>query len=193
MKFSLPPLPYPLDALGELMPSHTLDYHYGKHHAAYINNLNKLIEGTEFDKYDTLEEIMLRAKGAIYNNAAQAWNHRFFFEELSPKAKLEPTGALRSVIERDFGSVEAFKESFNAATMSLFGSGWVWLVVDSDAVLSIVTTANAGNPASDDALHPLLVIDVWEHAYYLDHQNRRADYLSNFWKLLDWEVVESRL
>lgn len=193
MKFSLPPLPYAIDALGDLMPAHTLEYHYGKHHAAYINNLNSLIEGTEFEKYDSLEDIMLRSSGAIFNNAAQAWNHHFFFEQFSPKAKHEPSGILRASIDRDFGSVAQFKEKFDKATLSLFGSGWVWLVVDGDNTLSIVSTSNAANPATEEGLRPIMTIDVWEHSYYLDHQNRRIDYLKNFWQILDWAVIERRL
>lgn len=192
MKFSLPPLPYALDALGELMPAHTLEYHYGRHHAAYINNLNALIEGTEFEKYETLEDIMLRASGAIFNNAAQAWNHHFFFDQFSPTPQNEPHGPLRAAIDRDFGSFATFKEKFEKATLSLFGSGWVWLVIDSDGILSIDSTSNAGNPATEEGLRPIMTIDVWEHSYYLDHQNRRADYLANFWKLIDWAVITRR-
>lgn len=192
MKFSLPQLPYAIDALGTLMPAHTMEYHYGKHHAAYINNLNNLIEGTEFEKYSTLEDIMLRSTGAIFNNAAQAWNHQFFFEQFSPSAQHEPHGVLRASIDRDFSSFDVFKAKFDKATLSLFGSGWVWLVVDGDGILSIDSTANAGNPATEEGLRPLLTIDVWEHSYYLDHQNRRADYLLSFWQLIDWAVVTRR-
>lgn len=193
MKFSLPQLPYALDALGELMPAHTLEYHYGRHHAAYVNNVNTMIVGTEFEDEPnlTLEDLILRSNGALYNNAAQAWNHTFFFFELSPTPKSKPTGALLTAIERDFGSYDAFVDQFTKASIGIFGSGWSWLVRDKNGKLQIITTPNAGNPARD-GMQPLMTADVWEHAYYLDHQNRRAEYMVNFWKLLDWAVVEQR-
>lgn len=193
MKFSLPQLPYAIEALGPLMPAHTLEYHYGRHHAAYVNNVNTLIQGTEFEEEPnlTLEDLILRSNGALFNNAAQAWNHTFFFFELSPSPQLKPGGDLLKAIERDFGSFETFVEQFKKASISLFGSGWTWLVADKDGKLSIVSTANAGNPARD-SLRPLMTADIWEHAYYLDHQNRRAEYIDNFFKLLDWSVIEKR-
>lgn len=192
MKFLLTPLPYPLDALAPYMGSETLGYHWGKHHRAYVDNLNRLIEGTKFEDYTTLEDIMLRSDGAIYNNAAQVWNHQFFFEQFSKKAKLSPDGFLHSAIERDFGSLYAFVEEFSKVAKGWFGSGWVWLVCDEEGKLSIEATQNAVNPATTDGLRPLMTIDVWEHAYYLDYYNARGEYVDNFWHILDWSVVERR-
>lgn len=192
MKFTLPPLPYPLDALAPYMSQKTLEYHYGKHHQAYVTNINKLIIGTEFEKCETLEDIMLRSDGAIYNNAAQAWNHQFFFEQFSPAPKRTTQGALLAAIVRDFGSFDTFIEQFSTAAATLFGAGWAWLVSDESGALSITSTSNAQNPATEDGLRPLLTIDVWEHAYYLDYQNARADYIKNFWQILDWTVIEAR-
>lgn len=189
MRFSLPPLPYAMDALEPLMPLHTIEYHYGKHLAAYVNNLNNLIQGTEFETAE-LDEIVRRAKGPTFNNAAQVWNHTLFFNELSPSPQGEPTGKLLQAIVDDFGSLDAFKDQFTKASLALFGSGWVWLVADDKGKLSIVAMENAGNPITK-SLKPLMAIDVWEHSYYLDHQNRRADYIANFWKLLDWKFVEN--
>lgn len=189
MKFSLLPLPYAMDALEPLMPQHTIEYHYGKHLATYITNLNSLIQGTEFEEMISLEQIVFRSKGPIYNNAAQVWNHQHFFNQLSPTPQTEPTGELRAAIVCDFGSYEQFKESFSKAALSLFGSGWVWLAADDHDRLSILSMPNAGNPATE-GLRAIMTIDVWEHAYYLDHQNRRADYVSNFWKLLDWKFID---
>lgn len=192
MKFTLPTLPYALDALAPYMSQKTLEYHYGKHHQAYVNNINKLVVGSEFEQCDTLEEIILRADGAIYNNAAQAWNHQFFFEQFSPKPNPLAPGALQDGIVRDFGSFDKFVELFSAAAASFFGSGWVWLVRDSSGTLSITSTSNAHNPMTAEGVRPLLTIDVWEHAYYLDYQNVRADYIKNFWQIVDWQVIDSR-
>ncbi len=192
MKFTLPPLPYSLDALVPYISKQTLEYHWGKHHNAYVNNLNRLIEGTEFEKYSTLEDIILRSDGAIYNNAAQAWNHHFYFEQFSPKAKHMPSGELMDYLIRDFGSYSEFEESFSKMASAFFGSGWVWLVCDESGKLSIEATQNAKNPATEDGLRPLLTIDVWEHAYYLDYQNLRSDYIKAFFKVLDWSVIERR-
>lgn len=175
------------------MPAHTLEYHYGRHNATYVNNVNTLIVGTEFEKEPnlTLEDLVLRSDGALFNNAAQAWNHNLFFHELSPTPQSKPTGTLLSAIERDFGSYDAFADQFTKASIALFGSGWTWLAKDKNGKLSIVSLSNAGNPARD-GLKPLMGIDMWEHSYYLDHQNRRPDYLNNFWKLIDWSVIEKR-
>ncbi|MFI3299710.1 MAG: superoxide dismutase [Rikenellaceae bacterium] len=192
MIFTVAPLPYPTDGLEPLMSRETLDYHWGKHYAGYVAKLNELIAGSEFEDFETLEDIMLRSTGVIYNNAAQAWNHRFFFEQFSISPKQEVEGALKSALDRDFGGYDLFAEKFAAAALSLFGSGWVWLVSDEGGKLSIVATQNAKNPATEDGLTPLMVIDLWEHAYYIDHRNRRADFIKNFMALLDWKVVESR-
>lgn len=190
MKFELPALPYAPNALEPTMSARTLEFHWGKHEAAYINNLNSLIEGTPLAD-DTLEEIVRKADGAIYNNAAQAWNHIFFFFQLSPNGQREPHGLLREAIDRTFGSFDAFREAFAKAGATLFGSGWVWLSVDVDGRLAITQGPNAQNPLRDDSI-PLLTADVWEHAYYLDYQNRRPDYLAAFWNLVDWKVIEKR-
>lgn len=190
MKFELPALPYAISALEDKMSQRTLEFHWGKHHAAYVNNLNNLIPGTEFENM-TLEQIICAAQGPIFNNAAQVWNHTFFFYELSPTPQSAPSGKLLEAINRDFGSFDLFRESFNKAGASLFGSGWVWLVKNKDNKLEIVAMPNAGNPLRD-GLKPIMTADVWEHAYYLDYQNRRPDFLKAFWELLDWKVVEQR-
>ena len=190
MVHKLPELPYALDALNPHISKQTLEFHHGKHHLAYVNNLNALIPGTKFEDA-TLEDMIREADGGIFNNAAQIWNHTFYFQAFSPKSKAAPEGKLLEAIVRDFGSFEAFREEFTKAAASLFGSGWAWLAVDGDGKLQIVKESNAGNPLRQ-GLKPLLTCDVWEHAYYLDYQNRRPDYLSNFWPLVDWAVVESR-
>lgn len=191
MKHELPKLPYANDALAQVLGEATLNFHYGKHERAYIDNLNKLIAGTEYEN-QTLEEIIRSSEGGIFNNAAQAWNHIFYFFALSPDGKVAPEGSLRQAIERDFVSVEAFKEKFEAAGLSLFGSGWIWLVADVSGKLSIVQGKNAETPLTSSGMRPLLCFDVWEHAYYLDYQNRRAEYLHRMWEIIDWDVVEQR-
>ena len=190
MKYEQPELPYQRDALAPAISAETVDFHYGKHEKAYIDNLNRLIKGTEFDDMD-LEEIIVNADGALYNNASQAWNHLFYFFTFSPDGSREPGGELRAAIDRDFGSFEKFKEAFVDAGVGLFGSGWVWLCRDTNGKLLITQGSNAKNPLSD-GLTPLLTFDVWEHAYYLDYQNRRADALRALWDIVDWDVVESR-
>ncbi|WP_066632464.1 superoxide dismutase [Labilibacter marinus] len=191
MKFELPQLPYAADALEPTITKNTIDFHYGKHHQAYVNNLNNLVVGTEFENAD-LETIIKKADGGIFNNAAQVWNHTFYFTSFSPDGGGEPKGALADAIAKTFGSFEAFKETFAKAAATLFGSGWAWLVKDSNGELKIVQTSNAGNPMTDD-LTPILTCDVWEHAYYLDYQNKRPDYIASFWKLIDWDVVSARI
>ena len=191
MKHELPKLPYANDALAQVLGEATLNFHYGKHERSYIDNLNKLIAGTEYEN-QTLEEIIRSSEGGIFNNAAQAWNHIFYFFTLSPDGKVAPEGSLRQAIERDFVSVEAFKEKFEAAGLSLFGSGWIWLVADVSGKLSIVQGKNAETPLTTPGMRPLLCFDVWEHAYYLDYQNRRAEYLHRMWEIIDWDVVEQR-
>ena len=190
MKFEVPKLPYNLDDLSPTISKQTMEFHYGKHHQAYVNNLNNLVPGTRFENAD-LETIVKEAEGGIFNNGAQVWNHTFYFEAFSAKPKAEPTGKLAEAIERDFGSFAKFKEAFTKAAATLFGSGWAWLVKDAYGHLEIVQEYNAGNPLRNWQT-PILTCDVWEHAYYLDYQNKRPDYLEGFWKLVDWAIVEKR-
>lgn len=185
-----PRLPYAPDALAPAISQETVDFHYGKHEKAYIDNLNKLIDGTEYEDM-ALEDIIRTATGPLFNNASQAWNHIFYFFTFSPDGGGEPDGELRKAIDRDFGSFDKFKEDFEKAGVGLFGSGWVWLSRDNDGKLFITQGPNASNPLTD-GLTPLLTFDVWEHAYYLDYQNRRADALKRLWNIIDWAVVASR-
>ncbi len=174
------------------MSAQTLEFHWGKHYSGYVDKLNGLIVGTEHEGQTTIEQIMLSSSCAIYNNSAQAWIHEFFFEQLSSTPKSQPQGALHEALVRDFGSVEKFITEFKGAASTLFGSGWVWLVADDRSNLSIATTQNAINPLSEMGLRPIMVLDVWEHAYYLDYQNRRPDFIDNFEKILDWNIIERR-
>ncbi|MGQ8335902.1 superoxide dismutase [Sunxiuqinia sp. A32] len=190
MSFELPALPYAKNALEPYISEKTLDFHYGKHHQAYVNNLNNLIVGTPFEKAD-LETIVKEAEGGIFNNGAQVWNHTFYFMQFSADGCEDPKDALKAAIEAEWGSVDAFKEAFSKAAATLFGSGWAWLVKDAAGKLSIVQTSNAANPMRD-GLTPLMTCDVWEHAYYLDKQNARPKYIEDFWKVLDWKVVSER-
>lgn len=190
MKYEQPQLPYEPNALEPAISARTVDFHYGKHEKAYIDNLNRLIKGTEFEDME-LEEVIAHAKGPLFNNASQAWNHIFYFFSFSPEGSREPSGRLREAIDRDFGSFEKFKEAFVDAGVGLFGSGWVWLSRDDAGKLFITQGPNAGNPITD-GLTPLLCFDVWEHAYYLDYQNRRADALKKLWDIVDWDIVDNR-
>ena len=190
MAFELPPLPYEMDALEPFISKNTLEFHYGKHHLTYVNNLNKLVPGTEFEN-SGLEEMVLKAEGGIFNNAAQVWNHTFYWNCLSPNGGGEPKGELAESIKECFGSFAEFKEQFSIASATLFGSGWTWLVSNEEGDLEIIQESNAGNPMRN-GYTPLLTCDVWEHAYYLDKQNRRPAYIEDFWKLIDWEAVEER-
>ena len=190
MKFSLPELPYAQNALEPIISEKTIGFHYGKHHQTYVNNLNGLVEGTEFANYD-LETIVKKSDGPIFNNAAQIWNHTFYFLSLTPNKGSVPSEKLVKAINSAWDSVDNFKAEFNKAAVSVFGSGWAWLVKDADGKLSIVKESNAGNPITR-GLTPLLTFDVWEHAYYLDYQNRRADYVAALWDLVDWNVVSGR-
>ena len=190
MSFTLPALPYEKDALEPYISSRTMDFHYGKHHMAYVTNLNNLIVGTEFENA-TLEAIIRKAQGGIFNNAAQVYNHTFYFDQFSPTPSQVPDGRLKAAIHVTFGSFDAFKEEFNKAATTLFGSGWAWLVKDTAGKLSILQTSNAGCPVRD-GMTPLLTCDVWEHAYYLDKQNVRAAYITDFWKIMDWKIVDGR-
>ena len=189
MTFQLPNLPYEHDALEPYISKNTIEFHYGKHHNAYVNNLNKLSAGTEFEKME-LEEIIKKSDGGIFNNAAQVWNHTFYFFAFSAKPKTKPEGKLAEAINESFGSLENFISEFSNAAATLFGAGWAWLVVN-NGKLEIVKTTNAENPLKN-GLKPILTCDVWEHAYYLDVQNKRPDYIANFWKILDWKVIENR-
>lgn len=185
-----PKLPYAPDALEPAISQETVNFHYGKHEKAYIDNLNKLIDGTEYADMD-LEDIIIKSEGALFNNASQAWNHIFYFFSFSPDGGGEPAGRLRRAIDEQFGSFENFKNEFIESGTKIFGSGWIWLSSDADGKLFISQKSNAGNPLTD-GLIPLLVFDVWEHAYYLDYQNRRQDALKALWDIVDWSIIESR-
>lgn len=190
MTFEKVALPYATDALEPVISKQTIELHYGKHHQAYVDNLNKFIVGTKFENSD-LEAIVKESDGAIFNNAGQVLNHNLYFTSFSPKGGGEPKGKLAEAINAQFGSFEKFKEDFTAAGVALFGSGWVWLAKDADGKLSIDSESNAGNPIRK-GLTPILGFDVWEHSYYLDYQNRRADHLKELWKIVDWDVVSQR-
>lgn len=189
MTFKLPELPYASDALSPVIDKTTMEYHYGKHHQAYVNNLNKLITGTRFENA-SLETIINEADGGIFNNAAQVWNHTFYFMSFKPHDGGEPEGKLAEAINNSFGSFSDFKEQFSKAAATLFGSGWAWLV-KKDNTLEIVQESNAGNPIRKGHI-PILTCDVWEHAYYLGYQNRRPDYIKDFWSILDWKTIGDR-
>jgi Fe-Mn family superoxide dismutase len=190
-KFELMVLPYAAEAFEPVISRETIGFHHGKHLAAYVNNLNGLLSGSGFEEA-TLEEIVCKATGGIQNNAGQILNHELYFAQFVAKpAKTEPTGALAEAIVRDFGSFEAFKEDFQKKGATLFGSGWVWLSADKDGKLVITQEPNAANPVQK-GLKPLLTFDVWEHAYYLDYQNRRPDHLAALWQIIDWDVISAR-
>ena len=191
MTFTLPELPYARDALEPYISKETLEYHYGKHHQAYVDNLNKLIPGTEFESME-LEEIIKKSKNGIFNNAAQIWNHTFYWHCLSPNGGGEPKGKLADIINKYFGTFDAFKEQFSKTSITTFGSGWAWLAQDKDGVLKIISTSNAGTPMTE-GLTALLTCDVWEHAYYIDYRNARAEYVKNFWSLVNWDFVTKNL
>ena len=190
-KFELMALPYAMDALEPVISKQTLEFHHGKHLAGYVNNLNAMLPGSGFEEA-SLEEIVCKATGGMLNNAGQILNHNLYFGQFSaPKADNAPTGKLAEAIVRDFGSFEAFKEAFQKGGATLFGSGWVWLSRDQDGKLVITQEVNAANPVQK-GLKPLLTFDVWEHAYYLDYQNRRPDHLAALWQIIDWEIIEQR-
>ena len=191
MEHKLPELPYAKNALAPHISAETLDYHYGKHHATYVANLNKLIAGGEFAEL-SLQDIVKKASGPIFNNAAQVWNHSFYWNCLSPKGGGEPSGALADAIAKNFASLAAFKEKLTAAAVTQFGSGWAWLVKNADGSLAIEQTSNAGTPLKDGK-KPLLTVDVWEHAYYIDYRNARPAYLEAFWKLVNWDFASENL
>ena len=187
MAIELPPLPYELNALEPHISRETLEYHYGKHHQAYVTNLNNLLPGSGLETL-SLEEIIQKSTGAIFNNAAQVWNHTFYWHCLSPQGGNEPTGALAQALEKAFGSFVAFQEQFTKTAIGTFGSGWAWLVRDAQGKLEIISTSNAGIPMTDHK-KALLTCDVWEHAYYIDYRNARPKYLETFWKLVNWDFV----
>lgn len=188
MEHRLPELPYALDALEPHISKETLEIHHGKHHAAYVANLNKLIKGTDFEEMK-LEDIIRKSSGGIFNNAAQVYNHTFYWFSLSPKGGGKPPAALLKALEKRCGSFDAFQKQFTETAMGTFGSGWAWLVQMRDGTLDIVSTSNAQTPLTQGTATPLLTCDVWEHAYYVDYRNRRADYLAAFWNLVNWEFA----
>ncbi len=191
MAFTLPELPYAKDALAPHISAETLEYHHGKHHAKYVATLNTLTEGTD-DANKSLEELIKSTSGKLFNQAAQVWNHTFYWNGMSPNGGGAPTGAIADAINSTFGSFDAFKEQFNATAGGHFGSGWAWLVKDAAGKLSIVGTHDAGNPMTD-GLTPILTCDVWEHAYYVDYRNARPSYLESWWKLVNWDFANKNL
>jgi superoxide dismutase, Fe-Mn family len=192
MEHKLPELSYAKDALVPFISAETMEYHWGKHHKTYVDNLNKLIPGTEYEKL-SLEEIIKKAPaGGVFNNAAQIWNHTFYWNCLKPKAGGAPDGAVAAAINKNFGSFDEFKVKFTNSAVTLFGSGWAWLVKNPDGSLTIEQSPNAGNPLKDGK-KPLLTCDVWEHAYYIDYRNARAKYVEAFWNIVNWQFVTDNL
>jgi Fe-Mn family superoxide dismutase len=187
MEHKLPPLPYAMDALQPHISKETLEFHYGKHHQAYVTNLNNLIKGTEFENA-SLEDIIRKASGGVFNNAAQVWNHSFYWNCLAPKAGGAPAGALAAAIDKKWGAFAAFKEAFSKSAVGNFGSGWTWLVKKADGSVDIANTSNAATPLTG-ADKPLLTCDVWEHAYYIDYRNARPKYVESFWNLANWDFA----
>lgn len=192
MAFELPALPYAINALEPHISQETLEYHHGKHHNTYVVNLNNLVPGTEFEG-KSLEEIIKTSTGGIFNNAAQIWNHTFYWHCLSPNGGNEPTGALADAINKAFGSFAEFKDAFTKSAIGNFGSSWTWLVKKADGSLAIVNTSNAGCPLTEAGTTPLLTVDLWEHAYYIDFRNLRPKYMETFWTLVNWEFVSKNL
>ena len=189
MAFELPALPFAKDALAPYISVETLEFHHGKHHQTYVTNLNNLVGGTEFEGA-SLEEIILKSSGGIFNNAAQIWNHTFYWNSLTPNGAGKPTGALADAIDATFGSFDKFKEEFTKCAVTTFGSGWAWLVKNADGSLALVSTSNAGCPLTAGQT-PLLTCDVWEHAYYIDFRNSRPNYLEAFWVLANWDFASA--
>lgn len=187
MTFALPELPYAKDALEPYISAETLEYHYGKHHNTYVNNLNKLIADSEFADA-TLEDIIKKASGGLFNNAAQVWNHTFYWNCLSPNSSKTPTGAIADAINSSFGSFDKFKEQFTQSAAGNFGSGWTWLVKEADGSVAILNTSNADTPMTQGKT-AVLTCDVWEHAYYIDYRNARPEYLGAFWNIVNWDFV----
>ncbi|MEW6205107.1 MAG: superoxide dismutase [Fe] [Pseudomonadota bacterium] len=187
MQHTLPELPYAMDALAPHISKETLEYHYGKHHAAYVTNLNNLVKGTEFEN-SSLEDIVKKSTGGVFNNAAQIWNHTFYWHCLSPNGGGAPTGKLADAINAKFGSFDAFKEAFTKSAIGNFGSSWTWLVKKADGSVDIANTSNAATPLTTQD-KPLLTCDLWEHAYYIDYRNARPKYIETFWNLVNWEFA----
>lgn len=188
MAFELPALPYEKNALEPHISAETLEYHYGKHHAAYVNKLNDAVKGTDLES-KSLEDVIKASSGGVFNNAAQVWNHTFYWNCLSPNGGGEPSGAIADAIKKKFGSFDTFKEEFTNQAVGNFGSGWTWLVKTADGGVDIVNTSNAETPLTDSSVTPLLTADVWEHAYYIDYRNARPDYMKAFWNLVNWDFV----
>lgn len=191
MSFILPELPYAKDAFNGVLSAEAFDYHHGKHHAAYVNNLNNLVPGTEFEGMD-LESIIKKSSAGVFNNSAQIWNHSFFWNCLSPNGGSAPTGAIAEAINADFGGFDAFKEAFTKAATTLFGSGWTWLVKTPAGKLEIVQTFNAGTPLTTEN-KPILTLDVWEHAYYIDYRNARPNFIAKYWDIINWDFANQNL
>ena len=191
MEHKLPELPYALDGLAPHLSKETLEFHYGKHHQTYVTNLNNLIKGTEFENL-SLEDIVRKSSGGMFNNAAQIWNHTFYWMGLKPAGGGEPSGTVADAINKKWGSFAKFKEEFNKCAVGTFGSGWAWLVKKADGSLDLVSTSNAATPLTG-ADKPLLTCDVWEHAYYIDYRNARPKYLEGFWNLVNWDFVAKNL
>lgn len=187
MEHTLPALPYAMDALQPHISKETLEFHYGKHHQTYVTNLNNLIKGTEFEN-SSLEDIVKKSSGGVFNNAAQIWNHTFYWNSLSPKGGGKPAGALAAAIDAKWGSFDAFKDAFTKSAVGNFGSSWTWLVKKADGSLDIVNTSNAATPVTTGDT-PLLTCDLWEHAYYIDYRNRRPDYMGAYWSLVNWDFA----
>jgi superoxide dismutase, Fe-Mn family len=187
MEHTLPPLPYPKNALAPTMSEETLEFHYGKHHQAYVTNLNNLIKGTEFENL-SLEEIIKKSSGGVFNNSAQVWNHTFFWNCMKPNGGGAPTGAVGDAINAKWGSFDKFKEEFQKSAVGNFGSGWTWLVKKTDGSVDIVNTSNAGTPLTTDN-KALLTVDVWEHAYYIDYRNARPKFVESWWNIVNWDFV----
>ncbi len=192
MAFELPELPYDKSALEPHISAETLEYHYGKHHKTYVDKLNGMVEGTEMAN-KSLEDVVKAASGGMFNNAAQVWNHTFYWNCLSPNGGGAPDGALAAKIGEAFGSFDKFKDEFTNSAIGNFGSGWTWLVQKQDGSLAIVNTDDAGTPLTDDSLTPLLTVDVWEHAYYIDYRNARPKYMEAFWALVNWDFVAGNM
>lgn len=192
MAFTLPELPYAKDALAPHISAETLEFHHGKHHNAYVTNLNNLIPGTEFEGKN-LEDIIKTSSGGVFNNAAQIWNHTFYWHSLSPKGGGAPKGAVADAITKTWGSFDKFKEEFNKMAVGNFGSSWTWLVKKADGSLAIVNTSNAGTPITEKGVTPLITVDLWEHAYYIDFRNLRPKYLEAFWALVNWDFANANL
>ncbi|GAA0858134.1 superoxide dismutase [Aliiglaciecola litoralis] len=190
MAFELPPLPYEKNALEPHISAETLEFHYGKHHQTYVTKLNGLVEGTAMADM-SLEDVVKQSDGGVFNNAAQIWNHTFYWNSLSPNGGGAPTGALADAINAKWGSFDEFKAAFNDKAVNNFGSSWTWLVKTADGSLDIVNTSNAATPLTDSNLTPLMTVDLWEHAYYIDYRNVRPDYLKGFWSLVNWEFAAS--